>query len=365
MRTVGVEEELLLVDPVTREVVPRSQQVLKHAAETEGEHEGLDHELFRHQLEVRTPPVTDLAELREHLVRSRRLAEEAAAAVGLTTMASGTVPLESGEARVTRDDRYLDMADRFGEVARPGGTCGMHVHVHVPSDEEGVAVIDQVVPWLPVVLAISANSPFYRSRDTAYASWRSQVWAQWPSAGPTERFGSSERYHEVSRRLIASGAARDRGMLYFDARLSVDHPTVEVRISDVCTDVDDGVMIAALVRALVVSAARSRGEEGWVWRAELLRAAQWRAARYGLSDALLDPATGDLAPPREVLRTLVATVREELTEHGDLELVEAGVERVLAGTGATRQRAAYERSDGAMAAVVDDLVVRTHDSWRG
>ena len=111
----------------------------------------------------------------------------------------------------------------------------MHVHLYVESPETGVAVIDQLVPWLPVILAISANSPFYQGRDTAYASWRSQAWAQWPSAGPTERFGSLETYREVSRQMRESGAAQDEGMLYFDARLSADHPTVEVRISDVCT----------------------------------------------------------------------------------------------------------------------------------
>ena len=103
--------------------------------------------------------------------------------------------------------------------------------------------------------AISANSPFYQGRDTAYASWRSQAWAQWPSAGPTERFGSLENYREVSRQMRESGAAQDEGMLYFDARLSAEHPTVEVRISDVCTDPDDAVLIAALLRGLVSSAA--------------------------------------------------------------------------------------------------------------
>jgi carboxylate-amine ligase len=296
------------------------------------------------------------------VVRARRLAAEAAEREGLVTVASGTVPRESGEPRVTRDDRYLAMLGTYGEIARPGGTCGMHVHVHVLSDEEGVTVIDALAPWLPVVLAISANSPFDGSRDTAYASWRSQLWSRWPSAGPTERFGSVGGYREVSRRLIATGAARDPGMLYFDARLSADHPTVEVRVSDVCTDVDDGMLIAALLRAMVVRVAAGRDlvPPGHVpWRAELLRAAHWRAARYGLADRLVHPTTGDLAPAREVLDGLVAVVREELDAYGDLAVVDEGVGRVLAGTGAVRQRAAFERSDGSLEAVVDDLAERT------
>lgn len=371
-RTVGVEEELVLVDPESRRATARSPEVLKFAAERTSARGAdiLDHELFQHQLETRTPPVTDLSELRSHIIHARRVAAEAAAGAGLLTIATGTVPLAGGEPRPTRDDRYLAMIETFGEIARPGGTCGMHVHVRVADEEEGVGVIDRIVPWLPVLLAVSANSPYFHGRDTGYASWRSQVWSQWPSAGPTERFGSVERYHEVSRRLIASGAAQDEGMLYFDARLSRHQPTVEVRISDVCTDPDEAIFIAALVRALVARTAAD-GPDGPLspgdvpWRSELLRAAQWRAARHGLSDRLLDPRTGALAPARPVLEALVELVRDQLDASGDADLVADGVGRVLAENGAGRQRAAFERSGGDLATVVDDLVRRTNACWRG
>ena len=205
-RTVGVEEELFLVDPETRLPSASSPRVLKHAAEHEPEAQpdDLDHEFFEHQLETRTPPTESLEELRSQLVRGRRLAAQSADATGLVTLASGTLPVHNTDPRVTREDRYLDMVGTYGEVTRPGGTCGMHVHVHVESPAVGVAVIDHLVPWLPVILAISANSPFYQGRDTAYASWRSQVWAQWPSAGPTEALGSLETYREVSRQMRES-----------------------------------------------------------------------------------------------------------------------------------------------------------------
>ncbi|MBC9734423.1 glutamate--cysteine ligase [Nocardioides marmotae] len=367
-RTVGVEEELLLIDPETREAAPRAPQVLA-AGSAE-----LDQELFRHQVEVQTQPTADLDDLRRQLLRSRRLAAEAAGAADLWTAAVGTSPL-GGEPVFTREDRYLDMSERYGEVARPEGTCGMHVHVAIDSPEEGVVVLDGLVPWLPALLAISANSPYHEGSDTRHASWRSQVWSRWPSAGPTERFGSLERYREVSRLLIASGAARDDGMLYFDARLSADHPTVEVRVADVCTDPDDAVLVAALVRALVTHVAAGADRTGRadraatdppadLWRVELVRAAQWRAARYGLAERLLDPCTAEPVPARDVLRALVATVREELEAAGDLDRVEDGVARVLAAGGAPRQRAAYERAGGSLAAVVDDLVARTNIAWR-
>ncbi|MBR7744195.1 glutamate--cysteine ligase [Phycicoccus sp. BSK3Z-2] len=376
VRTVGVEEELFLVDPETRTSSPRSPEVLKHFArnEPEADPDDLGAELFKHQLETRTPPHRSLEDLRADLVRGRRLAAESAASAGLVTMASGTVPTAGPDPRVTADDRYRDMLGRFGETARPQGTCGMHVHTWVASPEEGVAVIDQVVPWLPVVLATTANSPFYQGHDTSYASWRSQVWAQWPSAGPTEPFGDLETYRRVSASMRASGAARDDGMLYFDARLAADHPTVEVRISDVCTDPDNAVLVAALVRALVTrAAARAAADDeertaagrsaDYVWRAELLRAAQWRAARYALADRLLDPETGEPAKATDVLGRLVEVVREPLEEAGDLELVEEGVRRVSSGAGAARQRAAFERT-GEVEGVVDDLVERTNAVWR-
>ena len=155
---------------------------------------------------------------------------------------------------VTRNDRYQDMVEMFGAIARTGGTCGMHVHVGIDSDEQGVLAIDRLAPWLPVILGISGNSPFCEGRDTGYASWRSQVWNRWPSAGPTEAFGSLDGYREVSAQLVELGAARDAGMLYYDARLAVEHPTVEIRVPDVCTDPAISLLIAALVRGLVETA---------------------------------------------------------------------------------------------------------------
>jgi carboxylate-amine ligase len=265
---------------------------------------------------------------------------------------------------VSPNDRYRAMVDTYGEVARHGGTCGMHVHVVIDSDEEGVAVIDRIAPWLPTVLAISANSPFYNDRDTGYASWRSQVWTRWPTGGSTQAFGSVEAYDRLCQFLLDSGAARDPGMFYFEARLSVDHPTVEVRVSDMCTDPADTMLIAAVVRGLVETAAGAwrSGSEVPVWRAEELRACHWRAAKFGVTDALVLPDARSLRGSREVLEALVSEIRPALEEAGDLEVVAEGIDRVLSHSGATAQRAAYERT-GDVCGVVDDLVERTRASW--
>lgn len=358
-RTLGVEEELLVVDPTTRRVTSRAREVLQEDAQRG--RGAVDQELFRHQVELRTEPTTDVRDALAQVLAARAAAQESAAARGLAVAACASVPHGVEEPRVTPDSRYADMLRTYGAAARLGTTCGMHVHVAVESEAEGVGCLDRVAPWLPVLLAVSANSPYAEGRDTGYASWRTMQWSTWPSAGPTEAFGSVDGYRRACERMVASGAARDAGMLYFDARLSERHPTVEVRVLDVTTDVHDAALLAALVRALVETAAQewAAGAEPLGWRAEELRAARWRAARYGLAEDLLDPVGHATAPAREVLGALVEHVRDRLDAAGDTDLVEAGVERVLAAGGAARQRAAFERS-GSLEGVVDDLVARTH-----
>jgi len=371
-RTVGVEEELLLVDPETRTTSARSVEVVKAHREHGGGRDPqaasdeLDQELFLHQLETRTDPDTSLEAIEAQLVAARTTAGEAARAAGLETVVSGIVPFGGEEPQVSPNDRYRDMVDTFGETARTGQTCGCHVHVRIDSAEEGVGVIDRIVPWLPVLVAVAANSPYFEGRDTGYASWRSQAWTRWPSAGATEAFGSVEGYDETSRLLKMTGAARDDQMLYYDARLSTGQPTVEVRVLDACTDVADAVLAAALVRGLVETAAADWAAERprTPWRAEVLRACSWRASRMGLTTTLVHPVERELRPAREVLDALVDHVRPRLETAGDLDRVREGVERVLRSGGATQQRAAYERS-GSVEGVVDDLVLRTARTWEG
>jgi carboxylate-amine ligase len=367
-RTVGVEEELLVVDPATRSVTSRAREVLLENAERgpggdpQRASDSLDKELFRHQLEIRSDPTVDVGDVVGQIVAGRRTAGEAAAALDLAVAVSASVPVAAEAPVVSDNDRYRDMADSYGLVARRGTTCGMHVHVAIESPEEGVRCLDRIAPWLPVLLAVSTNSPFAEGLDTGYASWRTQLWSSWPSAGPTEPFGSVAGYERVCARMIASGAARDIGMMYFDARLSVGQPTLECRVLDAVTEPEDIGLMAALVRALVETAAGPWPHGLPPWRTEELRAARWRASRYGLAGDLLDPRDHELRPARDVLAALVELVSDRLEVAGDTERATTGVERVLGGTGATRQRAAYERT-GSLEGVVDDLLARTAASW--
>ena len=212
-RSVGVEEELLVVDPATRSVSSRARELLKGHEERRGDASGrasdeLDKELFRHQLEIRTDPTHDVGVIVDEILAGRRTAAEAAGAVELAVAVCASVPLAMDEPVISDNERYRDMAETFGQIARRGTTCGMHVHVAIESAEEGVRCIDRISPWLPILLAASANSPYDEGRDTGYASWRTELWSTWPSAGTTEPFGSLAGYRRACERMIASGAVR-------------------------------------------------------------------------------------------------------------------------------------------------------------
>ena len=308
------------------------------------------------QLEVDTPPRTNLADLHEDLLAWRRAVASAAEDNGARLVAAGTSPLPA-VTRITSDRRYQRMRERFGVTAEDQLTCGCHVHVRITDDEEGVAVVDRVRPWLPVLLALSANSPFWQGRDSGYASFRSQSWLRWPSAGPTDVFGSAKAYHRVVEDMLATEVLLDQGMVYFDARLSSRYPTVEIRATDVCLDPVDAVLVGALCRGLVETSARSwrEGEPPATVPTSVLRLAMWRAGKSGVDGPLLDPRSGRPRPTREVVDSLVDHVGAELEAMGDLPFVEEHVAEVLSrGNGARHQRRVLERS-GSLTAVVTDL----------
>jgi carboxylate-amine ligase len=365
-RKVGVEEELLLVDPETGELANAAGHVLhEHRTEHHDEErpaaQELEGELLRHMVETHTDPSSDLAQIARELREARRTALVAAEESGFELAAVATPPLGTPEPGVSANPRYERIVAEFGVVGRRAGTLGMHVHVDIADDEEGVRVIDALRPWLPVLVALSANSPYAVSQDTGYASWRYQMWGGWPSAGIVEPFGTVAEYRRVSRQLIDMRAALDPAMLYYDARLSEQYPTVEIRVADTCTEVDDALVVVALARALVETAA-SEPPVGDPPRSDLLRAAAWRASREGLAGDLVHPTTWELVPAFDAVGALVRHVSESLEATGDADLVAEGIERLRAtGNGARRQRAAFERS-GDLRAVVADLVDRTRRS---
>lgn len=357
MRKVGVEEELLLVDPVTGALANTSRGVLRAFRSTHGDDtDQLEGELLRHMVETHTEPSDDLATVEADLRRARADAIAAGREAGVGVVAVGMAPLVTDEPVPAPVPRYERIVLEYGDTGRTAETLGMHVHVDVCDDEEAVRVVDGIRPWLPLLVAVAANSPYSRGRDTGYASWRQVTWSRWPSAGTSEPFGSVEEYRRVCQALIEVGAALDPGMLYFDARLAQDYPTVEIRVADTCTDIADAVLMASLARALVETASRC---DPAPLRSDLLRASYWRAARYGLAGSLVHPLGGELVAAMDAVAALVEYVTPALSEAGDTDLVRDGLTRLKqVGGGARRQRAAFERT-GDLAGVVADLLVRS------
>lgn len=347
MRTVGVEEEYLLIGP-NGAPVARATAALALASPVPGaEHGGVEGELVEQQIETSTPVCTDLTTLGQELRAARLRTQAAAARVGADIAAVGTSPLPV-TVEVRRAERYERIADLLALSAREQLTSGTHVHVGVADDEEGVRVLDRIRPWLSVLTALSANSPYWQGEDSGYASYRSLVFGRWPSHGATELFGDAATYHAVVDGLVATGGILDEGMVYFNARLSARYPTVEIRVGDVMLEVAHAVTLAGLARALVTTAAASTGAPSPV-RLETLRLMGWRAARSGVAEELVSPRSFTPLPAAEVVAELLEHVGPALADGDDgaapdEALVRDGVAHLLETNGALQQRAWFAQT---------------------
>ena len=344
--TFGVEEEFHLVDPETYRLTRSpalAAAVLRHES---GRH--LHAEITTTQLESVSDICTSLSQLRAELVTTRAEAAGAAARAGVRILAASTHPFDSWQQQdITPAPRYQAMVDRWAGLALQQDICGCHVHVGVPDLDIAVAVMDRTRPYLPVLLAMTGSSPFHDGVDTGHDSYRTMWWSRWPMAGLPEYLGSAERFQDVVAGLVTSGVVADSSHLYWDVRPSSHLPTLEFRLADVCTEVDDVVLHAALVRSLVrVLAARAvRGRPCPRPRPELLRAARWRAARHGLDGQLFDAVRCELVPARVAVRRLLAELKEDLRGHDEWAVVVELVERLFErGTSASRQRRTWLRT---------------------
>ncbi|SFF90250.1 carboxylate-amine ligase [Actinacidiphila alni] len=343
--TLGVEEEFLLLDRRTALPVPRVGR-LQAAADKEPrlEHGDVDSELLQALAEVATPVCSDLGEVAAHLGRFRQSLSAAARRVGCRLASTGSAPLMAEAAvPVTGTRRYREMRADAARLVDEQLICGMHIHVAVPDRQAGAAALGRLRPWLPALVALGANSPFWDGHDTGFASWRTVVFGRWPVSGPLPFFSGAHAYEESVAALLGSGVITDRHQLYWHARLSEEYPTLEVRAPDVQLDVPSAVTLAGIARGLVVTALRedSRGIRPLDPPAALLQATSWHAARHGLTADLVDPRTGTPFPAADVIDALLDRITPALKELGDVERVTAGVQQLITGgTGAERQRAA-------------------------
>ncbi|GIF15999.1 carboxylate-amine ligase [Actinoplanes teichomyceticus] len=340
MRTFGVEEEFLLLDLRTGENMPEADKVV--AALPEPMRRRSRREFRPSMMEMVTDVCVDSGELAAQVLSARRAAAEAAEATGAALVAIGATPVAERFREPADDERFRAIVAHYGPVARDPAVCGCHVHVGVPDRALAVEVCTRLRGWLPVVQALAANSPWSAGADTGYASWRCVQLERWPSLGPWPHLRSVEDFERTVAALVSSGAMMDASMVLWWARPSATFPTVEVRIADVCPRACDTVLVAALVRALVDTAAAdaAAGVPAPEVSDPLLAAAHFNAARSGLAGTLLDPATGRSRPAWELVGELLDRVTPALRRHGDLDLVTAELTRVRRdGTGAARQLA--------------------------
>jgi carboxylate-amine ligase len=339
----GVEEELLLVS-ATGQPLPQSKAV---AEGTEGI--DVELELTRAQVETNSPVCDNADELHAQLTMMRKKLAVSAAEQGGRLLAVAAPPTGEAAHLVTRKPRYQEMEERYGLLAQEQAVCGCHVHIDVPDKEAAIRVSNHLRPWLPALLALTANSAVYLGHDTGFASWRWIMWSRWPCVGQPPYFESAEHYDRLVQTYLASGTIMDERMVYWDVRPSSHLPTVEVRVSDVPLTVDETVLLATLIRALVMTALDDGGL-GPELQPELLRAAYWLAAKDGLTGNNLDVRRAEVLPMSQILRLLIDHARPALEQLNEVERVETTIDRLLReGNGAMKQQRAFREGDDLVA----------------
>jgi len=366
--TIGVEEEYLLVDKETRGLVVEPPATLMAEAE-EKCGEQVTAELLRSQIEVGTKVCNNVGEAHEDLARLRSSIIEVADRHGLAPIAASTHPFSRWtEQKHTRKERYDELTHEMQGAARRLVICGMHVHVGIDDDELRIDLMNQLSYFLPHLLALSCSSPFWLGQDTGLKSYRLTIFDALPRTGLPERFASFAEYQRHVSILIDAGLIEDSTRIWWDLRPSARFPTLETRIMDVCTRLDDTVALAALLSCILrmLYRLRTRNQRWRLYTPMLIRENRWRAMRYSFDEGLVDLAKGAVVPFEDLLDELCSLVAQDARALG-CEKEIAGVRDILTrGTSAHRQLKDYElqRASGAsvedsLKAVVDTLIVDT------
>jgi len=343
--TLGVEEEYQLLDSTTFDLVQHIDTILAAVSGHELE-EQINAELMQSVLEIATPVCRTAGDVMAALTTLRAYVTEVAQDKGLRVGSAGTHPFSLFERqRITAKDRYRALIDQLQYVARRELIFGMHVHVAVDDPEKAIQVVNGLLPHLSPLLALSASSPFWRGEATGLSSSRQMVFSAFPRSGPPPRFRDYADYAEVVGRLERSGCIADYTHIWWDIRLHPRLGTVEVRICDAVSRIEDAVAIAAYCQALVkqLSERYDAGEEIPSYHRILTSENKWLAARYGLHAPVMDLATGrrNRVPVSRLIRRTVSELAPHARELGSERELEGVLELVSRGNGADRQLRVY------------------------
>lgn len=335
----GVEEEFFFLDRSTLAPVSLGSSA-RESVVGESLPGTVCAEFLTCQIEHATSPVVSVAEAREQLDSFR--AHLARYAEHNTILGAGMgTPFGTASSSIVSDSgRYRTIARWLGDIVGEHQVNGLHVHVEIPDADDRVHALNAVRPWLPVLLALSTNSPFWHGRDTGYCSWRTILLRRFPTIGSPPPFRDADDYRAGVNRLVELGAAPDAASLAWLARISERFPTVEVRVFDAQLTAEDALLMAALTRALLTSAIAPQNDID----TDAVDTSLWMAAREGLDGRLLHPLTGGVSETRSLVQLMLRMLTPALQATGDLDFVADRLARLLAdGTGADRQRRAFAR----------------------
>ncbi len=371
--TIGVEEEYLLVDKETRALVVDPPKTLMAEAEEKCGAQ-VTAELLRSQIEVGTKVCKNVQEARQDLSQLRGSIIEVAERHGLAPIAASTHPFSKWtEQKHTEKERYFDLTHEMQGAARRLVICGMHVHVGIEDDELRIDLMNQASYFLPHLLALSCSSPFWAGRDTGLKSYRLTIFDALPRTGLPERFASWAEYQRHINILIDSGLIQDASRIWWDLRPSVRFPTLETRIMDVCTRLDDTIALTSLLVCIMrmLYRLRTRNQRWRIYTPMLIRENRWRAMRYSFDEGMIDLAKGVVVPFEDLIEEMLGHVSEDAEALGCKKEL-ADVRQILSrGTSAHRQLKGYEleRANGAtvedsLKAVVDTLITDTAEGLK-
>jgi carboxylate-amine ligase len=366
--TIGIEEEYLLVDRVSRDLAADAPSALIEdcARELHGQ---VGPEFLRSQIEVGTKVCRSVQEARGELARLRELVARVGAGYGLAPIAAATHPFARWSAQKHTDkERYNVLARDMQALARRLLICGMHVHVGIDDDDLRIDLMGQVGYFLPHLLALSTSSPFWDSEETGLKSYRLAVFDELPRTGLPPLFESFGEYQRHLRIMTGAGLIEDGTKLWWDVRPSARFPTLEMRITDIPTRLDDSICIAAIYVSILRMLYRLRRlNQRWRrYSAMLVNENRWRAQRYGIDEGLVDFGRGAIVPYAELMEELIALVREDAEALGCVREVEHAREILRRGTSAHHQLKVYHEAleagasrVQALTAVVDWLIAET------
>jgi glutamate---cysteine ligase / carboxylate-amine ligase len=365
----GIEEEYFVNDAVKRDAARARVKEFFAACRAHFPEKDVQREMLEPQVEVATPPTADFAVARQVLTGLRRDVGAIAREHDLAIMASGTHPLAVWTRhRATSHARYGKLMHDLQMLGARNMVCGLHVHVEVPDLEARVDIMNRALPFMPLILALSTSSPFWQAQRTGLLGYRLAAYRELPRTGLPELFESAADYDRYIATLVAARAIEDSSYVWWVIRPSRQHPTLELRVADSCTRVDDTLALAALYRCLVRRLWRDPAVNAGLTGASraIIGENCWRAQRYGIHGSFVDEASRSARPVAAVLEDALALVADDAAALGCAAELE-GTRAILArGTSADRQLALHTEALGrglpnreALACVVDWLTAET------